>query len=90
MKIATDGTVLFCDELLTKILNRPSVDVNELIGREIWKILCGHNAEKELKGKRVGLKCRFIFVMDVTIYYRFGERGRHASKRSAHFALKRH
>lgn len=49
LKIATDGTVLFCDELLTKILNRPSVDVNELIGREIWKILCGHNAEKELK-----------------------------------------
>lgn len=49
LKIALDGTVLFCDELLTKILNRAASDVNTLIGTEIWKILCCDNAEKELK-----------------------------------------
>ena len=52
IKIGLNGDVLFCDDLLTNILNLPTSDVERIIGKKIWEVLFErrHESEMELKG----------------------------------------
>jgi len=51
IKIGLNGDVLFCDDLLTNILNLPTSDVERIIGKKIWEVLFErrHESEMELK-----------------------------------------